>query len=129
MCEGEEERDLCLYDVCVCMTLVGDYGSTHKPWHTCGVQKTTSDVGPHPPPCLRLGLLLFVSVYIRLTDPQASEGSPVCLLTHQKVAGIADAGYRVCLFVGPRVLNWGLQACIPSAYNKVIPPALSWPFK
>lgn len=91
-------------------------GSTHKPWHMCGVQKTISDVVPHPPPCLRLSLLRFVNVHTRLTDPQASGGSPVCLLSHRKIAGMADAGYRVCLSVGPRVRKWGLTKCLPQSY-------------
>lgn len=90
-------------------------GST-MPWHMCGVQKTISDVGPHPPPCLRLSLLRFVNVYTRLTDPQASGGSLVCLLSHRKVAGMADAGHRICLSVGPRVRNWGLTKCLPQSY-------------
>lgn len=44
---------LCVYDVYVCMYMMHVYdltwvsAGTHVPWHACGDQGATSDVGPH----------------------------------------------------------------------------------
>ena len=107
--------------VCVCACLCENMG-THMPWHVCGGQKTTSGVGPYSLPCLRLGLLLFANVCTRLSGPRASGGYPACLLSHHRIAGIADAGY----YHG--WLLWVPGSCTANAYHKVIPPALSWHF-
>lgn len=65
----------CPCDRCICMCahmLAHVSTGLCMPWYTCGGQKTTTRASPHPPPCLRQGLLLFSTGSARLAGQQAS---------------------------------------------------------